>query len=789
MGTSTLTAGPEPSIRPWAAALVWLRDRDPDLVALRRAVRTAIVMPAMFALVDKVIANPAMATFAAFGSIAMVLLVDFPGSIRERVTAQAALVVCGGVMICVGTLASRTPWVAAVAMGLVAFPVAFAGVISSVLAGATTSLLLSFILPVCLPGSASAIPDRLAGWGLAGVASLVAIAVLWPAPPHNPIRAAAIRVCRELAARLRAEVAYVVGPDTPEAHATLTTAIAAAQSEVGALHRVFYATPYRPTRLTVDARAVVRLVDELRWLNAIVLRASPTVHPAHANPRACEVKKAAAEVLERAAELLAAPRRDRAPLEHAARVLRDRLRELERATTESLAASADGDPAQRSPAARVSGLSPSFRAQELSFVVGEVAANTIYAAAAERRSAIDRLLGRPPVGLSGTLSAVHERAGAYLERNSTWLHNSLRAAVGLGLAVLVADLSSVQHAFWVVLGTLSVLRSNALSTGQTVIQALLGTVAGFVVGGALVVLIGTDTTVLWILLPFALLLAGLAPATVSFAAGQAAFTLVLVILFNIIAPAGWSVGLVRVGDIALGGAVSLAVGALFWPRGAGSLLGRALAQAYSDSARYLSEAVAYGVGRCDASGPAPGAPRELALQAAAAARRLDDTYRGYLAERGAKPVPLSQVTTLVTGVAGVRLAADAVLDLWDDDGHGGGDRAGVRRELQYVTARLTSWYDQFAASLAASTTVPDALAADPVVDERLVEAVERDLGDDGPAAAIGVRVIWTGDHLDAVRRLQEALVDPAREAVAERALSVDDMWWLRRRARRAEVVG
>jgi hypothetical protein len=33
-----------------------------------------------------------------------------------------------------------------------------------------------------------------------------------------------------------------------------------------------------------------------------------------------------------------------------------------------------------------------------------------------------------------------------------------------------------------------------------------------------------------------------------------------------------------------------------------------------------------------------------------------------------------------------------------------------------------------------------------------------------------VRVIWTGDHLDAVRRLQGMLVEPARAAVSEEAL-------------------
>src|SRR5437763_841542 len=81
-----------------------------------------------------------------------------------------------------GTLASRTTWLAAVSMAVVGFVVLFAGVVSSVLAGATTSLLLSYILPVSLAGPASSIPDRVAGWGLAAAASLLAISVLWPAP-------------------------------------------------------------------------------------------------------------------------------------------------------------------------------------------------------------------------------------------------------------------------------------------------------------------------------------------------------------------------------------------------------------------------------------------------------------------------------------------------------------------------------------------------------------------------------------------------------------------------------
>jgi len=49
----------------------------PGYGALRRAVRTALIMPAMFALGDKVLGNPVLGTFAAFGSFAMLRLVDF----------------------------------------------------------------------------------------------------------------------------------------------------------------------------------------------------------------------------------------------------------------------------------------------------------------------------------------------------------------------------------------------------------------------------------------------------------------------------------------------------------------------------------------------------------------------------------------------------------------------------------------------------------------------------------------------------------------------------------------
>ena len=321
------------------------------------------------------------------------------------------------------------------------------------------------------------------------------------------------------------------------------------------------------------------------------------------------------------------------------------------------------------------------------------------------------------------------------------------------------------------LGTLSVLRSNALNTGQTIVRGLAGTAAGVLVGAGLLALIGTNETLLWVLLPVAVLVAGFAPAAVSFAAGQAGFTVVLVILYNIIAPAGWHVGLLRIEDVAIGFGVSLAVGVLFWPRGAGHALVQELAEAYAASARYLAAAVDFGVARCDrATEPRP-EPAAEAASAAAAARRLDDAFRTYLAERSAKRVALPEVTALVNGVVGLRLAGDAVLDLWQRGGVTQGDRAAARAELVSIAAAVVGWYEDLGAALLARGPVPDVLASSEVAVGPLVEAVARDLrAKDGSTSDVGVRIIWTGDHLDAARRLQRALVEPAR-AVASRMLA------------------
>ncbi|MEU2422117.1 FUSC family protein [Streptomyces sp. NPDC007851] len=744
-----------------ARLVTWLRGRDPDLAATRRAGRTALVMPALFALCTEVLHSPTAAGFAAFGSFSMLLLVDYSGPMAERLRAQAALALAWLVLICAGTLAGRQLWLAVVATVVVGFLVLFAGVVSSVLAGSSTALLLAFVLPVSAPAALSQLPGRLAGAGLAAAVALPAVALLWPRPVADPLGAPAAAVCRAAAGYLRTR-ASLPGADVPVPDADLCRVAAAHTARAGAeLRAVFNATPYRPTGLSVSSRALVRLVDELTWLCAVLVdRSDYTDEPPGCDPAAHTVRRAAAQVLEAACDLLTDLNADTAPLRVGAEELRAALSGMEHSSVVQVPAERPGGNSTAEVYGFIATLDVSFRAQELGFAVLQIADNVGLAASAWQRGWSERLLGREPGALAAPLASARERAVAHLTRDSVWLHNSLRGAVGLGIAVFLAGVTGVGHSFWVLLGTLSVLRSNALSTGQNAVRAVLGTVVGSVIGAGLLRLIGHHGTALWFVLPVAVLLAGIAPAAVSFAAGQAAFTVTLVVLFNIGHDPNWHVALLRVQDIALGCAVSVVVAVFFWPRGARAAVHRALAEAYDDSARYLGGAVDYALGHRTPTDPGP-----RSRAAAASARRLDDAFRSYLAERGAKPLSLACTTTLVTGVVGLRLAADAVVSLWqgEDRARAQAVRSDAHGAVLGSAALVTGWYHQFAASLGDRSPVPDVVPLRPEGAARLVESVRTELSDGrGRATPVAVRVIWTDDHVDAARRLQPGLADAAR---------------------------
>ena len=113
----------------------------------------------------------------------------------------------------------------------------------------------------------------------------------------------------------------------------------------------------------------------------------------------------------------------------------------------------------------------------------------------------------------------------------------------------------------------------------------------------------------------------------------------------------------RIEDIALGCAAGLISGVLLWPRGAAGQIRRTLSDYYQRSADALEAAV----DRLPATRLTPkGTLDEVISDAKAAGFRLDDAFREYLFERGSKPVPLAELTTMSNGANRLRLAAEAV---------------------------------------------------------------------------------------------------------------------------------
>src|SRR5258705_6261716 len=195
------------------------------------------------------------------------------------------------------------------------------------------------------------------------------------------------------------------------------------------------------------------------------------------------------------------------------------------------------------------------------------------AAAADARPAWARALGQrvPPTGAADRLLpepvAVRTITTGFLATRSVATRNALRAGVGLALAVAATHLFPVQHGFWVVLGAMAVMGSSALTTGTKVVRAVSGTAIGVIVGASLIAVVGVEPAVLWTLLPIAVFGATYIPRVASFAAGQAMFTMTVLIILNLIAPTGWRLGVLRIEDITAGAAGGAVAAPLLRPRG------------------------------------------------------------------------------------------------------------------------------------------------------------------------------------------------------------------------------
>ncbi|MGW5363645.1 FUSC family protein [Actinopolymorpha pittospori] len=711
----------------------WWRDLSgPRRHALIRGARAAIVIPLTFGLAHLALGNPRASVFAAFGGFALLVLIDWAGWRRYRLFAYLAMAGLGAVLITVGTLASRNSVLALFVTLVIVFVALFAGVLNGYVQAASTGAVLLFVLPISIPGDLDAVPPRLIGWGLACVVAIPTALFLWPDRPRYELWNAAANACDAIAEVMEKTVRGQPGEAARVAHVT-----------VAEMRELYVTTPYRPSRTPGGDRALVCVGNELDWLFSLTVR---VVADAGGSPATTLTPREDAEVAHQCVAVL--------------RACADRLRggsaepdllALDTARIRLASAVVGRVREIDDDAFLARAISPPLRIRALSYATYAVATTTLRAtggtarveeaASTVRERSVAEPLGRyartPPPRRPG--NGRWARAVSHLTPHSVWFRNSVRGAVGVALAVYIAQILGVSNAFWVVLATLSVLRSTATGTGVTVLRALVGTVIGVVVGAGIVILVGSHLVLLWVLLPFVVFLASFVPG-LSFTGGQVSFSLMVLILFNIVRPTGWQVGLIRLEDIGIGCAISLLVGVMLWPRGADAVLWRQVAASYRSGIDYITAAVRdLAASRDRAAVRAPDSRTEFESASRTAGSdnvRLDDAFGQYLARQTVQPERVSAAAALVAGanrllLAGHALAALAHVSEARARAEGIDDReppgsADDPDPLGRQSESLRGWYYDLAASVAdPAMPVPAAQPRNPADHAFIVRCLRR----------------------------------------------------------------
>jgi uncharacterized membrane protein YccC len=615
-----------------------VRARDPEYDALRRALRAAIILPVAAAVSFAVGGGSQTPLFTIFGTVALLILVDFPGNRPARALAYCGLGINGAVLVTLGTLVAPHPLASVALMFVLGVAVIFAGVLSEIVAAGQRATLLMFVLPACTP--VGPLPERLLGWLIALALCVPAALFLFPPRHHDELRAHAARVCDRLAGRLEGATS---GREVTKA--------------MNALYATFLGADYRPVALTAGSRALVRVVDDLGWLSDRITDDTGRLLGTMKDPAVRVLRDSAAVLwLPSVAERAARGADLRAALTELRSVAQGRYRDD---IGELL-----GEPSDVAALAVGRNLLNRRTIAATIAVTGRIIRN---AAAADARPVWARVLGRrlPDTGAADWVmpetTAVAAITKGFLATRAVVLRNSVRTGLGLALAVAVTHVFPVEHGFWVVLGAMSVLRSSALTTGTRVLRAVAGTAVGFVLGAVVIELLGVDPVVLWALLPIVAFGSAYVPEVASFVAGQAAFTMMVLINFNLIVPTGWQVGLIRVEDVVVGALVGIVVSVLLWPRGATAAASRAIEEARAAGATFLKAAVL----RVTRGASEDAADRVIALshEALQASRTVDDAVRQYLSENGGTTDLRAPVVRAANRAIRLRAAAELIADV------------------------------------------------------------------------------------------------------------------------------
>jgi hypothetical protein len=650
------------------AAVVGRIRADPGHTALRRAGRVTAAACLSFYALRYGLEDATTATYALFTAIALGALSDVQGTPASRTRTYLAALAAGAVLITAGTLAAVSTAVAAAGMLVVGFAVAYAGVGGPRVAGVATGLQLFYVLPCFPPFAPDTLDQRLAGLLVGGLLLTAADRLLWPVPAPPPPGERLARAADAISA-YAAALRPVLQDPAAGVPPALTAGRAVLDAAGAGLRLANIPTAQRPLGPGVRDRALLAAGTATRVTVArLGVLADLLVEPHRtAHPRTADLVHAAGDAFGRLAHAVRTGRPASLDTSGVDGALDGYLAERARHLAEGVG----------SPADLRAGLTAATVAEETRLAV--LAARGFLGAPPEPAATPPALwfLHAPRTEL------VRRRLRVHLTPRSVYLQNAVRLALGLAAARVIAGVLDLSHGFWVLLATLSLMRTSAAAGRAVLRSAFAGTVGGALVAGAVLALVGTDTEIFAWALPPVMVLAFAAGPLLGIAAGQAGFTVVVAMLFAQITPTDWQLAEVRLLDVVVGGLVGATIGAAVWPRGGGGEVRRAAAAGLRTGVALVRDTVASLV-------EAKPVPPPVALDRAAAL--FDHAYVQFRTEpvdapepdwlavlavvhrignyatvlrarhHGGSPLPRDEATPLATAAAAVAAAYTAAAD-------------------------------------------------------------------------------------------------------------------------------
>ncbi|KJY27158.1 FUSC family protein, partial [Streptomyces sp. NRRL S-495] len=524
------------------------RRARPAPAVVHRSVRVTAAACAGFYTFRYGLDRPVSATYALFAAVALGVLARVEGAARTRARTILCTLPAAWALVCLGTVLAVHSWAAALGMVGVGFAVSYGSVGGPRMVGLANGLQLLYILPCFPPYSPDTLPQRLLGV-TAGLLLLVAAELLlWPEPAPPDYRSRLSRAALALA-----ELADLAADACAGRSATPGTVAAAADRARARLDELrFSRVPVmeRPAAAGAVDRALTHCAAALRYTGPQLLRILRLARP---YPGAARLTAVTAQALRAAAAGLprAGPVPDTGVVERelaafdTARAAEPRPEPQPQSQPQP---ESESEPARTDRTGRVR---PALGTAALDSAEG--ARFAVRAVRVGRRAALppdetpaDQRPGPFWYAYDPAPLLWWRRFRANLTPRSVAFRNALRTAGALGAARLLAGGLDLSHGFWVLLATLTLMRTSAADTRTTLRPALVGTALGAAATAAVLLVVGEHPLVYALALPPVMLIAFTAGPALGPAWGQGLFTLVVALVFTQLAPASWRLAEARV---------------------------------------------------------------------------------------------------------------------------------------------------------------------------------------------------------------------------------------------------